>query len=131
MDSLTQETTASIIHTGQDSVVEAVAAAPQEDAAIKVRDTKEMVTGGTTTTVTDAAIKAVVPVVMKTNPITTEIETTTIRTTRITTTATPAPTPTGIGIGIGIVAFLRNGAWGSYFLQIYVFTKISCTSSTH
>ena len=68
----------SITHTGQDSVVEAVAEAPQEDIAIKAMDTKEVVVRETTV-LADMDIKAVVPLAMlETNPITMEYGTKTI-----------------------------------------------------
>ena len=80
---------------------------------------KEVVAeGATTTTVAEAAIKAVIPMgMMETNPIIIEIGITTIQTTHITTTATAMAMAigittmamamamamvTGIGIGIGI-----------------------------
>jgi len=72
--SLTREIIALIIHTALNTVVEAVVAkAPPVVAAIKDVATKE---AEEATTMEDAAIKAVVPVAMGTNPITMVIGTT-------------------------------------------------------
>ena len=66
MGSLMQENIVSTTHTAQASVAEVAVALP-ENADIKAVDTKEVVAEeATTTTVTDVAIKVVVPVEMGT-----------------------------------------------------------------